>query len=265
MRRALSKIGNLAYRVNLRDQDVLIAIRAYLDSSGILDDNYLTLAAFAGNDELWREFENEWNRILKNHVPPAKYVHMKELARQIDGFDWRLGWNMDNSFGLVIKCLMYVQHLDKKRFRMFYCAIDLAAWRKLKAETYQLPNPLELGNQFCSEMVMNWYLLMHPEVFDPESAAMHYFFDRGDIFKQPFEDKWKMETSNLDRSKGDWTIWSTIKEVCSVDMKDVPGVQASDILAWSVNKENTAKGDVPGKMLSEIMRAVIPSGIRSLG
>jgi hypothetical protein len=37
------------------------------------------------------------------------------------------------------KCLIYMSHLDKKRFRMFHYAVDLQAWRKLKAETYQLP------------------------------------------------------------------------------------------------------------------------------
>jgi hypothetical protein len=79
---------------------------------------------------------------------------MNELARQIEGFDRRLGWTPKNSWELVFKCLMFMQHLDKQRFRMFYCAVDLIAWRKLKAETYQLPDPIELCNQCCSEIIM---------------------------------------------------------------------------------------------------------------
>lgn len=174
-----------------------------MDSSGKLTDDYITLAAFVGNDEIWSEFEIEWDRILSGHTPRAEYVHMRELVRQIDGFDWRLGWNVTNSFGLVIKCLMYMQHLDKVRFRMFYCAVDLAAWRKLKSETYQLPEPLELCNRFCSELVLGWYFVKHPDILDPMSGAMHYFFDKDEPFKQIFAHKLKSEISKIDAAKGE--------------------------------------------------------------
>jgi hypothetical protein len=220
----------------------------------------MALAAFAGTDDIWAEFEGKWDDILHSHVPRAEYIHMKELHPRMKGFDWKLGWTEKNTWELVFKCLMYMQHLDKQRFRMFYCAIDLEAWRKLKAETYQLPDPIELCNTFCSEMVMRWYLVRYPDVLNPMSAAIHYFFDKDEAFKQPFEDKWNHETRNIDATKGDWSIWSMVKEVASVKMQDVPGIQAADILAWSINRENTAKGDVPGRLLSEIMRTVIPSG-----
>jgi hypothetical protein len=229
--------------MHLRDEDILIAIRTYLDSSGKLVDNYMTLAAFAGPDEIWAEFEGKWDDILHNHVPRAEYMHMKELNLLMKGFDWKLGWNLKNTWELLFKCLMYMQNLDKQRFRMFYCAIDLEAWRKLKAETYQLPDPIELCNKFCSEMVMRWYLVRYPDVLDHTSPSIHYFFDKDEAFKEPFEDKWNKETAQMDATKGDWSIWSMVKEVASVDMKGVPGVQAADILAWSINRENTASGE----------------------
>lgn len=244
--------------MHLRDEDILIATRTYrtyFDSSGKLEDKYLTLAAFFGPDEVWAEFENKWQAILHNHVPRAEYIHMKELARQIEGFDWRLGWTQKNSWELVFKCLMFMQHLDKKRFRMFYCAIDLVAWRKLRAETYQLPDPIELCNRSCSEIIMKWYLVKYPDIVS-YSPSLHYFFDRDEHFKQPFEDKWRAESA-----KSDWSVWRLIEEVSTVaDMKKVPGIQAADVLAWGVNRENTAFGDQPGVSLSQIMRTVIPSG-----
>jgi hypothetical protein len=260
VKRAVSKIGKLAYRMSLRDEDILIAIRAFLDGSGKFTDDYVTLAAFAGNDDIWAEFETEWDRILTGHTPRADYIHMRELVRQIDGFDWRHGWNVTNSFGLVTKCLMYMQHLDKKRFRMFYCAVDLAAWRKLKAETYELPEPIELCNRFCSELVLGWYFVKHPDILDPMNGAIHYFFDKDEPYKQVFEDKWKSETGKIDASKGDWSVWNLVKEVAAVEMRKVPGIQAADILAWSVNRENTSIEGSPGRMLLYIMQQVIPSG-----
>jgi hypothetical protein len=242
--------------MHLHDGDIFVVMRTYLDSSGKIDDTYMTLAAFAGNDETWNEFETEWDKILSNHTPPAKYIHMKELARQIKEFDWRRGWNVTNSFGLVNKCLMYMQHLHKKRFQMFYCAIDLEARRKLMAETYQIPDPVEMCNSFCSEIVLAWYLKYYAGVINPMAPTLHYFFDKDEYFKQPFEEKWGMETKKAE-AKGEWTPWSLIKEVSAVDMRDVPGVQAADALAWGVNRENTSEG--PGRLLAHLMRHVIPS------
>jgi len=258
--RATSQIGKFACRLHLNSEDILIAIRTYLDSSGKLENNYLTLAAFFGPDEVWAEFETKWQEVLHNHVPRAEYIHMRELVRQLDGFDRAFGWTQKNCWELVIKCLMFIQHLDKQRFRMFYCAIDLEAWRKLKAETYQLPDPIELCNESCSEIIMKWYLVRYPDIIS-HLPALHYFFDRDEYFKQPFEDKWKAELAKLDASKGDWSVWSLVEEVSTVaDMRKVPGIQAADVLAWAVNRENTAFGDLPGVSLSHIMRSVIPSG-----
>lgn len=76
---------------------------------------------------------------------------------------------------------------------MFYCSVDLPAWRKLRCETYQIPEPVELCNTFCSEFVLTWYALNYPRVMDPKTDSVKYFFDRNEYFFQPFYDKWKNE------------------------------------------------------------------------
>src|ERR1022692_320872 len=98
----------------------MISLQAYFDSSGQVNDNYMTLAAFVANREMWEQFETDWKRILEGHSPKAAYVHMRELAHQRDGFDSSSGWTDENAFGLSNKCLVYMSHLDKTRFRMFY-------------------------------------------------------------------------------------------------------------------------------------------------
>lgn len=101
----------------------MIAIRAYLDSSGKLENDYMTLAAMAATDSMWGEVETEWGRILSGHSPKATYVHRREICHQIEGFDRKFGWTNENAFGLSNKCLAYLSQLDKKRFSIFYCAI----------------------------------------------------------------------------------------------------------------------------------------------
>ena len=257
-RKAKSQIGRHCARVNIGRGELLIALRAYLDSSGKPDNDYMTLAAFAGNDEMWQEFETEWDKILEQHKPKAKYVHMREIAHLERGFAHRLGWTHKSAFGLATECLVYMSRLDKKRFRMFYCAVDLVAWRKLRAETYPLPSPIDLCNQFCSEGVLMWHVGMYPDIIDLQTDTVKYFFDRGEGFKTPFEEKWNSEKERAERT-GVWNVFKMVEQVSAVDMKKIPGVQAADILAWAVNRDNAVTEGHPGKHMREVMLKVIPA------
>jgi len=237
----------------------LIALHTYLDSSGKLEkEEYLTLAAVVGNNKMWEEFEGSWAEILDNHIPKAEYVHMREILRLEKGFDSSLGWNEQNSFDLVTKCVGYMSRLDKARFRMFYCSVDLKAWSKLRGETYQMPNPVDMCNTFCSEIVLGWYLRLYPDVIDPHNDTVKYFFDRTEYLEGSFRDKWNTE-KNLAEGTGEWSIWQRIDEITCVDMKKTPGIQAADIIAWAVNRETFAKEGQTAKYLGHILRQVIPS------
>jgi hypothetical protein len=59
----------------------LIALSAYLDSCGKLEDKWITLAAVAAREDIWTEFETAWQHILDSHMPKASYIHMKEFFR----------------------------------------------------------------------------------------------------------------------------------------------------------------------------------------
>ncbi len=141
----------------------MIALRGYFDSSGKLENDYMTLAGVAANEQTWQEFELAWDKIIRDHTPKATYIHMREIAHQVDGFDRKLGWNDNNAFALANNCLSYMSHRNKKMFKMFYCAIDLKAWRRLRDRNYQMPEPIEMCNRYCSEAIIAWYLSDYPE------------------------------------------------------------------------------------------------------
>jgi len=138
---------------------------------------------------------------------------------------------------------------------MFYCAVDLEAWRKLKAETYEMPTPVELCNKYCSETVVTWYLMAHPGVIDPV-RSIQYFFDQDEYFKAPFEEKWRHETKRARRLRA-WNPWNSIVGITTADMRSIPGIQAADMVAYGVNRELT-KGTGPYSQMPNIMRQVIP-------
>ncbi|HEY6307225.1 MAG TPA: DUF3800 domain-containing protein [Candidatus Angelobacter sp.] len=244
----------------------MIALRAYLDSSGKLENDYMTLAAVAANEQMWQDFEIAWAKILDGHTPKAKYVHMREIAHQTKGFDRKLGWDDNSAFGLSNKCLIHMSHMDKLRFNMFYCAIDMKAYHKLRAENYQIPEPVELCNWFCSESVIGWWLSGYdkqipggyPDEIDPMADTISYFFDRHEYFKQPLEDKWNAEKDRAEQ-KDEWSVWQRVKEVAAVDMKDVPGIQAADIVAWAVNRENIVQHGEKASYMAHIIRQVVPA------
>lgn len=236
----------------------MVALRAYLDSSRKLNDNYITLAAVAANEDMWQEFEVVWREILDGHTPKGQYVHMSEVYRLEKAFDKQLGWTHEIAFGLVNKCLGYMSQLDKKRFRMFYCTVEVRAWQKLRAETYQMPDPIELCNKFCAETVLGWYLLHYPDVINLAADSVNYFFDRNEDFYQPFLDKWNREL-NLAEATGETSIWHVISEVAPAIMQRTPGIQAADIIAWGINRETFATEGETAKHLGHILRTIIPS------
>lgn len=244
--------------VNLREGELLIALRAYLDSSGKLEDDWITLAAVAAPEGMWKEIEPAWDRILANRTPKASYIHMREVFRLIRGFDSNLGWDHNKAFGAVNDCLVYLSQLDKQRFRMFYCSVDLKAHDKLRAETYQMPDPIDMCNTFCSETVLGWYLLHFPDTIDIHNDRIHYFFDRNEDFFQPFFDKWNRE-KNRSEATGRWSIWNLIPEVAPVDMKVTPGIQAADIIAWGRNRQTFAQEGEMASHMMEVLLQVIPA------
>ncbi len=257
-----SQLGKYACRSNLTDKDILVALRVHIDSSGKKKDHIMTVAVFAGYDEIWSEFESGWNAILAGNDPVASYVHMNEIRQLEKEFHWRLGWNQHKAFSLVTKCLVYMSRMAKDRIRMFYCSIDLVAWRKLESEGYDLVDPIELCNEFCMGVVLKWYIDKYPDdsmvYLGPNSPdSVHYFFDRGEEFAEPFKKHWSKGKDAFEET-GKANGWTLIDEVSEVDMKKVPGVQAADILAWSVNREATAEPGVPGTLLARIIKQVIP-------
>jgi len=185
---------------------------------------------------------------------------MKEVFRLEKAFDKNAGWTHENALPLVNSCLVYMSNLPKDQVRMFYCSVDLEAWEKLRKETYQIAEPIQLCNTFCSEAILRWYGFVHAptSVIDPRSDSVRYFFDRNEYFFQPFYERWKKERYESDAT-GRWSLWNVISEVASVDMKTTPGIQAADIIAWSRNRETFAKDGDIACHLAHILRQVIPA------
>ena len=202
-------------------------------------------------------FEIKWNKILEGHTPKADYVHMNEINALSKGFDKKLGWNQPNAFRLANNCLVYMSRLDKERFRRFYCTVDIGAWNKLKDEGYEIPEPIELCNEFSVFGIQLWYVYKFPsrtEIFDLKTDGEHYIFDRNEEFYLPFRAKWNLEKDNFENT-GALSPWVLIDDVTEAETHHVDFSDDGDIVL-----ELLLGNDNSHSYMLDVVRVNIESG-----
>lgn len=210
-------------------------LKSYFDASGKGDTApFITLSGIAANDDLWAEVEANWNHILQAGTLKAAYMHMNEAAQLKREFDKAKGWDDSTIEQLVNALLSYVTTIPTERYCQFYCTIDMSAYRKLQAETYQMDSPVDICITSCVERVMFWYLHEYKGL-DVEAS---YFFDQGEEFEPVFKAKWEHKLKK-EQELGLASIWSHIKQVGTLNMRTTPGLQIADMLAWGNNREVT--------------------------
>jgi hypothetical protein len=81
-------------------------------------------------------------------------------------------------------------------------------------------------------------------------------FDRNESFIGPFSKKVNREKDESERS-GQHSIWQLVDSITEGNMKTTPGLQAADILAWGINRQNTAAEGKAGKHLAYILKQLV--------
>jgi hypothetical protein len=75
---------------------------------------------------------------------------------------------------------------------------------------------------------MHWFSFEYKGL----DAQASYYFDRGEPFEPVFKAKWEREAA-----REEINIWSHVKHVGSATMKETPGLQIADMLAWANNRK----------------------------
>lgn len=239
-----------------------MAIRAYLDRSGQNASPYVTLAAFVGSDMAWAEFETGWLATLCSGFLPVPYMHMVEALGLRSGtpFDRTLGWKREHVWNLVAKLLVFLSRLERGRITMHSCVIDMDAWRNLEASGCALPSPVELCNRYVSGLIVAIFAqkvleLAPTETFlIPRDDLLNFTFDRNEDFFEPFR-----KFVNEEKKKGEGTMWHLVDGVGEGDMKHTAGIQAADVLAWALNRENTVSEGEEGKYIAYLLHQIVIS------
>jgi hypothetical protein len=254
--RHVSELASKSLPMEAR-KGALIPVAAYFDMSGQPQNSrWLVLAGVVAEDSVWAAFSYEWRSILNAHPLKPKYIHMREAVQRIAEFSWRKGWTDAKVQHLVGELLRLLSHTDKKRLKMCFCAIDMDAYRRLKEEGVNLYDSVEICNLNCPEIVLHWYAVKWPGVID----SAHFFFDIGEPFKAPFEDKWSQMKNQLAEPTAQREFWQLIKSVTAVgDKESNPPIQAADVFAYGLHRHFSAEKDKPYRHMADIVLGCIPS------
>ena len=193
----------------------------------------MTLSGIAASDDTWAEIESTWMHILSHHSPPAPFMHMYPAATLREPFTVAKGWDDDKVAGLVNLLVDYISQIPKDRYCQFACTLDMNAYRKLQAETYQLEAPAEMLGNLCIDRIMYWYLLQYKGL----EVEAHYYFDTGEPFEPIIKAKWERELESFRLTKI-YNKWAHVKCISTAQMSSTPGIQVADMLAWAINREN---------------------------
>jgi Protein of unknown function (DUF3800) len=260
---ARSRMGRYIPHVLLSGKETIVAIRAYLDRSGTKQAHYLTLAAFAGPDLAWAEFEQGWETILAGWSRPLPYFHVVEAlhCKYKTPFCRTLGWERLYGWELLGKLIEYMGNFSHGKLTMHSCVIDMNAWRELTAQGCKIPSEVELCNHYVAKYIVAMFtaqvLKRVPswgEFNIPTEDLLNFTFDRNEDFFDPFR-----QFVNAQKEMRLGNMWDLVDGVGEGEMRTTPGIQAADILAWSINRENLVNEGDEGKHTAYLLRQIVMS------
>lgn len=216
-----------------------ITVKAYYDSSGksnSIRNRYLVLGGYIGTPNAWDEFERRWIAVLSSQK--CAYLHMTEAMALRGEFARSRGWTSERVLKLIAelfnKCLSPIGWANfKGDFRGASCIINLADYRKLKAELPGLKEP----ESICVDYVVTIALMSMPEDRSlpfGKKGMVELFFDKNETFMHKIDRIWRSKPNK--QLQGPLRLVSNIAQS---DSSQIAGLQAADLLAWSTNRYYT--------------------------
>lgn len=217
-----------------------LALQAFYDGSGKAHDpniRFVSLGSIVGTEASWTECKTQWMSALEKHDAPKsprgnRYFHSKEAMHSWGGYD---GWPTPKVRSLTIDLLNALGRQERSDPIAMTCSVKLADYRQAKIRIPLLRSPEAICLDSCFGLAIR-----HPF----RDSGIELYFDRKEKFYPILKKLWKMK----DRGRGIW--WadyvSSITEIN--EMRDEPGIQVADLLAWLANRYHVyGSGDSLGR------------------
>jgi hypothetical protein len=187
---------------------------AMADESGVNTDGYFGMAGYIGTHEDWTQLNGPWSLALAKHKAP--YLHMLEFSGSRGAYK---GWTEEQRRALMSDLLMAITGTALRAFGIVMRVADFA----------DLPEHEKTG--LVGPYMLCWQELVFVagiheiDLFPGE--RVHFIYSRQDDFKRHMKLMWTFAKDNL-------PVARKLGVLEFQDMRDVPGLQATDLLAYEI-------------------------------
>jgi hypothetical protein len=190
-------------------------ITAYVDGSGMHDgSDILTLAAYVVDSGLIEPFSLEWNKALAANGLTA--LHMRTLDQSASGTQ-----------RTICDLLNVLSGFSQEFQYLRTCSVIMTDYREAKLRAASL-KPAEL---LCVDFCLGG--LSIPGADQGKDDVIIVQFDRGEPFRRYMYGVWQ------DGRKGQVRGWpQQVKDIQTADSGMTPGLQAADLFAWALNRQD---------------------------
>jgi hypothetical protein len=218
-------------------------MRGYFDGSYGNDasgDEWVTLGGIAATDAAWDDFENRWERMLRERYPIAPYIHMIALMKPSKVFD-SPEWTDEKIEALIGDGIDVLNQVDKSEFRMYTCSFNLSARERIIAENASLPDPIITCVDRVAMPLLMWhqYVVTYPSTVPRQYEPIYVFFDRNEKFHDLLKKEWLINRTDPWKSSDtypDQNHWDVFANIQETDLPRTYGIQAADMIAWAYTR-----------------------------
>jgi hypothetical protein len=249
LRTCRSSLAELSATNRIQAGHLLIVFRTYFDGSGKEHDpasKFVSLVGIAAEEEDWALFDEAWRAVLEDRGNPG-YMQMVEAMRLEEAFD---GWTEGKVDRLVEGVIGVLQQLQKDRFRVFRCSIEIEPWTRW-TKTFGLKRIPRTCAKWTFRHACMWYASFpHRAILQKIDA----FYDQNEEFLRYIHDDWTSKKKNLNEP---W--WNLVSTVAPADSRLVPSLQAADAIAWSHNRLLSDVRDARMDQIARDVSSALPS------
>jgi hypothetical protein len=190
-------------------------ITAYFDESGHSSEtNFVSIAAFAAEADVWSKFDGDWRRVLQSADAP--YLHMREFAHSRGVY---LGWDEGRRRQLLAGA---VEAINANGLKAIGAAISVAEFRALSHQAQEaFQDPF-----FCCLQETSYGVALQG-LHEPDDLQIRSVFSQQDEFGGKLRLLW----DSLRAKRGEF---EKLEPIEFADMREVPGLQAADVLAYEL-------------------------------
>lgn len=232
---------------------VFVITRCFLDGANKADSveyDYLTLASMTGTKKQWGNFDKAWRRVLAKYH--AEYLHVTDAIGFQRDFSRDKGWNKTKRDDFIGDCAkVYGEHIARPVdgqyprgvYGLFPHTVTVNLKDLVRART-EHPDIPKNANEICASQSLGACLDWTTKVIKGE--CLHLIYDRSEPFKGHICDM----VYNR-KVRNDLPRLSIVRAIGEQNMRDYPGLQAVDLLGWSVSHQ-WERNHLPwqGKMLN---------------